>query len=49
MTSISKILGYPLEVEDVIPSLLSAFSEVFGLKREGDLGQCHLDFPHSPG
>jgi len=49
MTSISKILGYPLEVEDVIPSLLSAFSEVFGLKREGGLGQYHLDFPHSPG
>jgi len=40
MTSISKLLGYPLEVEAIIPNLLSSFSEVFGLKREGGLAQC---------
>ena len=34
MTSISKLLGHPLEVEDVIEDWLQSFSEIFGLKRE---------------
>jgi lipoate-protein ligase B len=34
MTSISKLLGYPVEVEAVIESWLQSFSEIFGLKRE---------------
>ncbi len=34
MTSISKILEYPVEVEAIIESLLNSFSETFGLKRE---------------
>ena len=34
MTSISKLLGYPVEVETVIGSLLHSFSETFGLKCE---------------
>ena len=34
MTSISKILGYPLEVEAIIEALLDSFSATFGLKRE---------------
>ena len=34
ITSISKLLGYPIEVETVIPTLLNAFSETFGLKCE---------------
>ncbi|HEY82893.1 MAG TPA: lipoyl(octanoyl) transferase LipB [Dehalococcoidia bacterium] len=48
MTSISKLLGYPVEVEAIIPNLLNAFSEVFGLKRKSGLGQYHLDFSPSP-
>jgi len=34
MTSISKLLGYPIEVESIIESLLNSFSETFGLQRE---------------
>jgi len=34
MTSISKLLGYPVEVETVIGSLLHSFSETFGLTCE---------------
>jgi lipoate-protein ligase B len=34
MTSISKLLGYPVEVEAFIESWLQSFSEIFGLKRE---------------
>jgi lipoyl(octanoyl) transferase len=34
MTSISKLLGYPVEVEAIIESWLQSFSEIFSLKRE---------------
>ena len=34
MTSVSKLLGYPIEVEDIIESWLHSFSDIFGLKRE---------------
>ena len=34
MTSISKLLDYPVEVEAIIESWLQSFSEIFGLKRE---------------
>jgi len=34
MTSISKLLGYPVEVETIIGSVLHSFSETFGLKCE---------------
>jgi len=34
MTSVSKILGYPLEAEAIIEALLDSFSATFGLKRE---------------
>ena len=34
MTSISKLLGYPVEVEATIERWLHSFSEIFGLKRE---------------
>ena len=34
MTSISKLLGYPVEVETIIESWLHSFSETFGLKCE---------------
>ena len=34
MTSVAKILGYPLEVEAIIEALLDSFSATFGLKRE---------------
>lgn len=34
MTSLSKLLGHPLEVEDVIEDWLQSFSEIFGLKLE---------------
>ena len=40
ITSISKLLGYPVEVEAVIGSLLDAFSETFGLKCERGLEKC---------
>ena len=40
MTSISKLLGYPVEVQNVIGSLLDAFSEIFELKRERGLEKC---------
>ncbi|MFQ5996241.1 MAG: lipoyl(octanoyl) transferase LipB [Dehalococcoidales bacterium] len=34
MTSISKLLGYPITVESIIESLLNSFSETFGLQRK---------------
>ena len=34
MTSISKLLGYPVAVESIIESLLKSFSETFGLERK---------------
>ncbi|TRZ48031.1 MAG: lipoyl(octanoyl) transferase LipB [Dehalococcoidia bacterium] len=34
MTSISKLLGHPVEVETVIGNLLDSFSEILGLKCE---------------
>ena len=34
MTSISKLLGYSVEVEAIIESWLQSFSEIFGLKRK---------------
>ena len=34
MTSLSKLVGHPVEVETVIGNWLSSFSETFGLKRE---------------
>ena len=40
ITSISKLLGYPVEVEAVIGSWLNAFSETFGLKCERGLEKC---------
>ena len=47
MTSISKLLGYPVAVEAVIPNLLDAFSEIFGLKCERGLEKC-LNLPDVP-
>jgi len=40
ITSISKLLGYPVEVEAVIGSLLDVFSETFELKCERGLEKC---------
>ncbi len=40
MTSISKLLGYSVEVQTVIGSLLHSFSETFGLKSERGLEKC---------
>jgi len=40
MTSISKLLEYPVKVEAVIPSLLDTFSETFELKCERGLEKC---------
>jgi lipoate-protein ligase B len=40
ITSISKLLGYPVEVEAVIGSLIDAFSETFGWKCERGLEKC---------
>ena len=40
ITSISKLLGYPVEVEAVIGSWLDAFSETFGLKCERGPEKC---------
>ena len=37
MTSISKLLGFPVVVEAIIESWLQSFSEIFGLKRETDV------------
>lgn len=34
MTSVSELLGYPVEVETVIGDLLRSFSETFNLRRE---------------
>ena len=40
MTSVSKLLGYPVEVEEVIEPLLDCFSTVFGMRcTQGD-GKC---------
>ena len=40
ITSISELLGYPVKVEALIPSLLDTFSETFGLKCERGLEKC---------
>ncbi len=40
MTSVAKILGYPVAVEAIIDSLLSSFSETFGLKCEQGIFPC---------
>ena len=40
ITSISKLLGYPVAVEAIIPSLLDIFSETFELKCERGLEKC---------
>ena len=40
ITSMSKLLGYPIAVEAVIPGLLDVFSETFGLKCERGLEKC---------
>jgi len=40
ITSISKLLGYPVVVEAIIPSLLDIFSETFELKCERGLEKC---------
>ena len=40
ITSISRLLGYPVEVEALIPNLLDTFSETFGLKCERGLEKC---------
>jgi len=40
MTSISKLLGYPVEVAATTEALLDSFSLVFGLKRERGLEKC---------
>ena len=47
MTSISKLLGYPIEVEAVSEALLGFFSATLGLKRERGLDKClaMLDAP----
>ena len=47
MTSLSELLGYPIEVEAITEALLNSFSLVFGLKRERGLEKCltMLDVP----
>ncbi len=47
MTCISKLLGYPIEVEVVTEALLDTFSAIFELKRERGLDKClaMLDVP----
>ncbi len=40
MTSVSKILGNPVEVETIMESLLHSFSEIFGMKCERGLEKC---------
>lgn len=40
MTCISKLLGYPIEVEAVTEALLNSFSAIFELKRERGLDKC---------
>ena len=40
MTSLSELLGYPIEVEAITEALLNSFSLVFGLKRERGLEKC---------
>jgi lipoyl(octanoyl) transferase len=40
MTSISKLLGYPVEVAAINEALLDSFSLVFELKRERGLEKC---------
>lgn len=44
ITSISKLLGYPVAVEAIIPSLLAIFSETFEMKCERGLEEC-LNIP----
>lgn len=40
MTSLAKLLGHPIEVEDVTGALVDSFSAVLGKKLEGGLDQC---------
>ncbi len=40
MTSVSKLLGHPVEVETVIECLLNCFSAVFGLRCNRGDGKC---------
>ena len=40
MTSLTKLLGRPIEVEDVTLALVDSYSAVFGVKLEGGLEQC---------
>ena len=40
MTSISKLLGYPVEVEAVTEALLDSFSTTLELKHKGELDKC---------
>ena len=40
MTSISKLLGYPVAVEAIIGALLDSFSEIFELTHEQGLERC---------
>lgn len=44
IASISKLLGYPVAVEAIIPSLLAIFSETFEMKCERGLEEC-LNIP----
>jgi len=40
MTSLSKILGYPIEIEDIIDTFLASFSEIFESKHKRGLDEC---------
>ncbi len=40
MTSISKLLGYPIKVAAITEPLLDSFSATFGLSRERELEKC---------
>ena len=44
IASISKLLGYPVAVEAIIPSLLAIFSETFEMKCERGIEEC-LNIP----
>ena len=47
MTSISQVLGYPVEPEAITDAFLDSFSETFGLKHEIGFKQC-LDILDAP-
>ena len=40
MTSISKILGYPIEIESIIGGLLHSFSDIFGFEYKQEVDKC---------